>query len=430
MPRYWLKRFFDREVIGDYFVAATLSLCLVVNFGGAGIVGAYVVLSIIATMGRSILGSIEKFRNEHVSNASGKLYVLIVASTAINILIMFYHKDSLSTVENDAKQLLVAYGILYLMQVRSHRIVLYGAAIGAILGCAAALYEFVALDVARPGGSTNPIRFGMIAVLFSVLSLAGFLFDVNSRPAKALLLAGTFSGLVAAVLSGSRGAVLVAPFIALLLLPRMWNRSRALALWVAGALVVVFALVVVLDVGSLIVRSREAFSNVFGYLSGERPLAETLRDRIVMLQMSWKMFTDHPLLGVGDSGWIKAVAEQVNSGNPLTELDLEYNQPHNQYANDFAKGGFLGGLAGVALIFVPLFLFLKSSPFSDRRSTMPALLGVITCAAYAIFSLTESLMALSMPASVYAVLVCYLMAASDLSDRPAKQSSLARLGRN
>ena len=90
-----------------------------------------------------------------------------------------------------------------------------------------------------------------------------------------------------------------------------------------------------------------------------------------------------------------------------------YNQAHNQYADDLAKGGIVRFLLGFLILFMPLYLFLTREPFSGQSGSEFALAGVVTSVAYMLFCLSELLMVLSLPAAVQTILVFYLLSACD-----------------
>ncbi len=161
-----------------------------------------------------------------------------------------------------------------------------------------------------------------------------------------------------------------------------------------------------------------------------KPVQEqSARNRVEMLRMARELFLAHPIAGVGDSGWKAAVAEEMRSKPPGTSLDEAFNQAHNQYANDFAKGGLLRGLTGIAMLVVPFWCFMRRRPFDPGPASLAALLGATTCIAYAVFAATESVMDLSLTASVYAILVFYLIASAEGAplDTPKRVAARQRL---
>jgi hypothetical protein len=97
--------------------------------------------------------------------------------------------------------------------------------------------------------------------------------------------------------------------------------------------------------------------------------------------------------------------------NTSIDQDLrDLNQAHYQLANDLAKGGIVQAASRLALLLVPLFLFLRRRPFSDDTASLGALAGVVTCVGFTMISLTESIMMLSLPACIYVILVFFLIA--------------------
>jgi hypothetical protein len=70
-------------------------------------------------------------------------------------------------------------------------------------------------------------------------------------------------------------------------------------------------------------------------------------------------------------------------------------------------------------LFLPLYLFLKCEPFADKEGSEFALAGVIVSMSFMIFCLSESLMILSLPTMVHAMLTLYLLAACDMARRKA-----------
>jgi O-antigen ligase len=265
----------------------------------------------------------------------------------------------------------------------------------------------------------------MLAALFSVVSLAGSMFSVQNRIRLILYGAGSFGGLAATILSASRGALLGLTFMlapVALRLVRTWSWRR---LGLFFAYILVACALFALDGGKLRTRTETALIEM-----GEVGLpAETAttpddqsvtddqsaRDRRALLVLSLDLFRKNVWLGAGYWGWTEAIAEVNARPNREDRLAPAYNQAHNQYANDLAKGGVVRGAAGLAFVLVPLLLFLRAQPFADLPATMPALLGLIVVLGFAAFSLTESVMILSLPASLYPLLVFYLLGAKEKS---------------
>jgi O-antigen ligase len=396
---------------GNPVVLLSLSLCLVVRSAEVGLLGAYLAACFLASRTGSFWESVDRFDRNYRQSDCGMTYIVIVIYFALNFLTVLYHGDRLNGVETSALRLIIAYTILYHIGNFRLDVIFLSAAIGALLSGMDAFYDFYFLDIARPGGATNPIRFGMIAGLFSIISLVGFLSVRKSAAFSVLMLAGAVGGIFSTILSGSRGAVVAMPLMLFLLLCRVWYRSRPRAL----AVVVLSALVVVpmaaLEAGKLRERTTDALEDVSAMWQGGELKDVSVRNRMRLLGLSYELFREHPLLGVGTRGWEAEVSKRVQARNSETALSVGYNQAHNQFANDFAKGGLVLGFAGAALIFVPLYFFAGSRPYGDGEESLAAFLGLVTTVGFAAFCLTESVMVLNLPSCIYAILLCYLMAA-------------------
>ncbi|MCV3243667.1 O-antigen ligase family protein [Mesorhizobium sp. ZC-5] len=415
-------------------IVLTLALSLTVGFGGVGFVLAVLTVHILATRLEVISRSLGNFNRDFLLSDEGIVSVTIIAYVLAIILIAAYHVDNTREIETSLKLFLIGYFVVNCVEDYSLRAIFIGSAMGAVLACGYALYEVGFLGLERADGPTNAIRFGMMATLFSGLSLVALLFAPGPRRFSMLMTLGAFGGLLASFLSGSRGAIIAIPVLVLLLLPRIWRRPRKSAISFLALYVATAMSLMMLDVGSLRLRAIAALDELqfeqeaevdvaasegTAAVAGSEPVAlaqpvsmeESVRARQQLLALSFHMFRENPIFGGGGYGWEREAVRRMQPNETGMVLPTHFNQAHNQYANDFARGGLIRGFAGLALLGVPMFLFFRSKPFSDREGSVAALAGLMTCVAFSVFSLTESVMSLSLPVSVYAVLVCYLMAA-------------------
>jgi O-antigen ligase len=301
------------------------------------------------------------------------------------------------------------------------RILIYGAAAGATLAFIFGLFQ-VGLYVAdRSGGATNPIRYGMIALALGSVCAVGMVYSRNDRNMAVLSFAGLCAGIGAAFLSGSRGALTALPFMLLLLAPVLWRRSPRTLLASAVLLAVFASVLLVANVGKMSTRFAIAYTNIsMGLTRGEGAMDDSsVGDRTKLLVMAFTLFEQHPVFGVGSDGWNDEAAKLAAAPDPKNQITYAYNQAHNQYADDLAKGGIVRFLLGFMNLFLPLYLFLKCEPFADKQGSEFALAGVMVSMSFMIFCLSESLMILSLPTMVHAMLTLYLLAACDEARRRA-----------
>jgi len=423
---------------GNPVVYLTLALGMVVNFAGAGLMLCYLAAIALASRFGAVAQSFRNFSREFRQSDSGRMYVIVSALTLAVIFLSVYHGEWGET-EVALKRFIIAYVVVNFIWNYSARVVVDAATAGALLAGAIAVAEIFYLGEVRAAGPTNAIRFGMLAALFSAISLAGWIFSVNSRRASILYCAGSLSGLVATTLSGSRGALLGLPFMLLPIVVRLakgwrWPSFMMLLAYLVAALVLFTS-----NAGTMKARSEAAITEIKAAITelneaidkggveaeaiapvepAPPPTGQSFRARQMLLEFAFQRFQSDVLFGAGDHAWRQAMEQANSNPDESRHFAADFNQAHNQFANDLAKGGVIRGMLGLLFILAPFFFFLGSRPFVDRQETMPALLGLITCMGFGTFCLTESVLILSLPASIYSMLVFYLVVAKE--DRWAK----------
>jgi O-antigen ligase len=413
---------------GNASVFLTLALSLAASFGGVGIIAIGSFYMLLASRGRVAVEAIGVYFTPWLRSDAFKLNLLVLAVTLIEAWLIHYHGDSTADIENQVKQYVAA--LLMLLTIRRYPadIVIWGGAAGCVLAAIVAANEVLIVGMSRADGPTNAIRFGMIAALLAMFSWIGLLFGEFPRRARIFLAVAVLAGILAVLASGSRGAVLALLVMLLFLLPRLWHWSKSRAI-VAGAVFLLFSVALGLwQASSVRYGVGELQEVVTAVLAGDKVDERSARDRVEMLRLSTDLFAAHPWVGVGGVGWNAAVAEQIRTSTPELALNEAFNQPHNQLANDLVKGGLLRGIGGLAMLLLPLFYFLKRHPFRPGRQSLAPLLGVVTCVAFGMFGLTEAVMDLSLTASIYSILIFYLIASCEgapLDALPARREAQA-----
>jgi O-antigen ligase len=187
---------------------------------------------------------------------------------------------------------------------------------------------------------------------WTVLAL-GPLAAVAIRRRGALHRAGALGAAVALATSGSRGALVGAVVLALVLFALIPDRGPRIALAIGCA---------VLALGVLALpttRSR--------VLSGTQLSQQTVTGRRLLWSETLKLVGDHPLLGVGPSGYVDAIPAyhdrryevEIGPANPP-------DSPHDWLLQAAAAGG--PGLVLVALVLVGLVLSRGTKAALEQRA--------------------------------------------------------------
>lgn len=102
--------------------------------------------------------------------------------------------------------------------------------------------------------------------------------------------------------------------------------------------------------------------------------------------------SEKPILGHGSLGYESFKKKQVES-KKMAESTLIYNSLHNQYLEAFVKRGVLGFMGLMAILIIPIAIFIRQLRSNDLALKTISVLGLIHIASHSIFFLTQSYLA-------------------------------------
>ena len=295
----------------------------------------------------------------------------------------------------------------------------------ALLGTAVAvgwgLYQVLGISAQRAyalfaGGNLMP----RVALVCGFLPLAG-LFATQSRWRFALLL-GPLLAIVALVLSGSRGALLAAPFaiavaaVFILTHPAIRHPWRLLAMLAGGGLLAILALVVAgavtgnISLNAIWLRFEGIAATIGQVLGAGRTDDGSTNQRLDMLTAAWRAFFDAPWLGHGWGNFAHAASPYMDLSSPIYG---GVEDPYFMFHNDVANLGVAAGLAGVAcwmaLLLAPVMgnALLPRDGLSRERAYCLMLMSVT----YIVFGLTDMTFGYDLTTTLYAYLTAIVLGA-------------------
>lgn len=273
----------------------------------------------------------------------------------------------------------------------------WGVGFGAFLAGGIAAHEYWCLARPRVGNGMNPIPFGNLALLFGSLSLAGLvsLSSAGNRLRLELALA-TVGGLLASVLSGTRGGWGVFPVLALILFfalhtirPR-WGRFRGSMVGLVAVLVAVLLAMSLIPDAPVKARLSQGVANLQEYAGGDA--GSSLGVRLEMWRAGWQLIQTKPGLGWGEGRLEAQRDEWVEEGRFHPGIS-RYDQLHNDLVDTFARRGVTGLLSLMALYGVPLRLFWRHwCRNGDEQARALALCGVLIVVGFVGFGLSQSML--------------------------------------
>ncbi|MGY0398900.1 MAG: O-antigen ligase family protein [Ostreibacterium sp.] len=246
----------------------------------------------------------------------------------------------------------------------------------------------------RASRYSNPIQYGNISILLAILSLCGLIaLPKQQYYLKLSLTLGTAFGILAAVLSLSRGSWITLLLVLLILLILNFNKRRYLNY---QSLITASIIAVVLGIGYMSLgekinkRVTLATQNIINYYTKGNNTT-SVGQRLSMWKFALHEGRQYPILGA-DAKQIKIdKANWVKAGN-APKIILKYTHLHNEYLDAFATKGLIGLLALLLLFGLPLHYYLTS--LSTHIKNHPELrrlrsAGIAHISCFAFFGLTE-----------------------------------------
>jgi O-antigen ligase len=232
---------------------------------------------------------------------------------------------------------------------------------------------------ARPAGMMNPNIFGDITVAMLFLSITKVFTETPKEQVTTLI--GAICGVVAIILSGSRGS-----WVSMLILSVVWfviiykqylYNNTKLKLVIFG----LFTAMLLLASSTQIVQNKitTAITGVQGWHTGDGKLSST-GERLNMWTIGLEVAKKSPWIGYGYRNANDAVQK-------YTQQDVGYTHLHNEYITNLVSAGAIGLLSLLALLFIPLRIFYKK--LKNENAYYYASMGVLLSVSYITFGFTH-----------------------------------------
>jgi len=231
----------------------------------------------------------------------------------------------------------------------------------------------------RPAGMMNQNVFGDIATIMLFFSIIQVFKETPKE--RIMTLIAVVCGLVAIILSGSRGSWFSALSLSVvwlvLIYPQHLRHNTKLKLSILG----LFTTILLVVSNTQIVQNKlsSAATGIQGWYAGEQQLSSA-GERLNMWATGLKAAKDSPWIGYGYRNANEAVQR-------YTQQDIGYTHLHNEYITNLVSAGVLGLFSLLALLLVPLNIFYKK--LRDEKVSDYALMGVLLCVGYATFGFTH-----------------------------------------
>lgn len=285
-----------------------------------------------------------------------------------------------------------------------------GIAAGALAAGSWAVWQKAVEGVWRAHGHTHVIQFGNLSMLLGVLCLAGLGWAAVQQKRNiwiAVLLLGASTGMLASLLSGSRGGWVGIPVILWVLYKSYGSYfSAKLKITYLGLLIVAGIAVYWLPQTGVESRVQDAIYEVKTYVSGENR-ASSVGARFEMWRGAAQLIQEKPLTGWGSNGYQQAMV-QLGEEGVINRDAAQYGHAHNEFIDAFAKRGVIGLAALLALYLIPLRLFTRGLKAGNLPLRAVATAGVLLPVTYIDFGLSQAFLTHNSGVMMYAFMLAVL----------------------
>jgi O-antigen ligase len=243
-----------------------------------------------------------------------------------------------------------------------------GLSFGSVGAGAVAIFEWSLTGASRVSGFAPTNKFGLISITMALMCVSGFIWthgfsDSGKRKflISSFLLAASFCGLCAAILSGSRGAWLAlipATLVYLLVMSRLLRPKTVF--YLVGALAAAAILLSQTFLASGIEnRLGDSHHEFEAYINGKF-IGGSVGLRLEMWKGATLLFIERPYFGWGELGYA-SMMQDLETNNVIQEGTASFSHAHNDWFNVLAKKGLSGALILLAVYVAPLFLFVQTA---------------------------------------------------------------------
>ena len=284
------------------------------------------------------------------------------------------------------------------------RLALAGAGIAVIVG----VVQVGVLGYDRAGQPLmSMFHFADTAMLLGFIALVGVFAPGKHR--RWLFLLGPVFGVSAALLGGTRGALIAAPvlgFVALAFgLALAPARHRTLPLVVAGVVAVLSAILLFAAAKIGMGRALDGFSVTQDVIAGGA-VDQSTQERLTMLWGGWQAFVHAPLFGYGWPDMVPAILPYIPDNE--VERMLSFRQLHNGLLS-FAVGAGIPGVISFLILSVSPVIAVFRTP-RDALFVSRLYLALTLCVGYAVFQLTIIMIGFEFHTVQYAFMTMAILA--------------------
>lgn len=322
------------------------------------------------------------------------VFASVIFYFLVSVFFVLLHGEKIKLIDNPFRAFLFLSVIIFLSYSKlKFDILLYIIPLGSFIAGVVALYQYYILHLPSAFWEQMKIQSGDIAMSLGLFSfIVSFYFiDINkSKLALLSTIAGLF-GVVASVLSFARGGWIGIPLIFFVVLYIYKNRISKKIVGVIGLGILIG--------GVLLSNNAQFMDRVLSVKSALTSYSNGVKDGSIGARLDmWKMgidaFLEHPI-----SGWnlkeLENYKKELAEKGVVSPEFIQYTHFHNQFIDDAAKKGLLGGISLLGVFLIPLYFFYKKqkNQKESKRIKFITTLGIIHILLIMSYCITQAFLA-------------------------------------
>ena len=312
----------------------------------------------------------------------------------VSLFFIFFHGEKIKLIDNPLRAFLFLSVIIFIVYSSvKFDILLYSIPLGSFISGVVALYQYYILSLESAFYNQMKIQSGDIAMSLGLFSFGISFYFLDAKKSKLALFSigcGIF-GVLASILSFTRGGWISAPFIVITLL-FLYRYLLSRKVLIGLSLILCFGGALLMMNNQFTGRISDAKYQLDVYLSSYNKVS-SVGERLDMWKIGSKAFLEHPV-----SGWslkeLDYYKKDLADKDVVTKASISFSHLHNQFIDELAKKGIVGGIAILSIFIIPLYLFYRNAVGQlNKRIKFISILGIVHVLSMIIYCMSQSFLA-------------------------------------
>ncbi|OOF67558.1 O-antigen ligase family protein [Rodentibacter caecimuris] len=337
----------------------------------------------------------KKIHIKEIIKQNKAIFIPISFYFAVSLFFILFHGEKLKLIDNPLRAFLFLSVVIFVVYSSVKLdVLLYSIPVGSFIAGLVALYQYYVLHLPSAFYEQMKIQSGDIAMTLGLFSFvtALYLHDIKKNGLALLVAVAGLFGVLASVLSFARGGWIGLPVICLMtffLYKHLLSKKLILSLL---AFLVIGSLSLTMN-DTFVDRISVAKQELSFYLDG-RDKAGSVGQRLDMWKIGSHAFLEHPISGWNLKELDNYKKELVEKGI-IDKASIRYSHLHNQFIDELAKKGILGGIAILGIFIIPLCAFYRKqkNALYNKRVKFITTLGIIHIVSTMSYCLTQAFLA-------------------------------------